>query len=85
MTEGIVMEDHIEADLRAYDEKYREALEEGFVGMVALIYDSELQGVYDHLSSAYHSGRESFGEGTFTLIRIGEKPAELGAVGIGLT
>ena len=37
MTEGIVMEDHIEADLRAYDDKYREALEEGFVGMVALI------------------------------------------------
>ena len=79
------MEDHIEADLRAYDERYRETLEEGFTGMVALIYDGELQGVYDHLSSAYHSGRESLGEGKFTLIRIGAKPAELGAAGIGLT
>ena len=53
--------------------------------MVALIYDGELQGVYDHLSSAYHSGRESLGEGKFTLIRIRAKPAELGAAGIGLT
>ena len=79
------MEEHIEADLRAYNEKYREALEEGFIGMVALICSGELQGVYDHLSSAYHTGRESFGEGKFTLIRIGEQPAELGAVGIGLT
>ena len=79
------MDDHIEADLKAYDERYREALEEGFADMVALIYGGELQGVFDHLSGAYHSGRESFGEGTFTLVRIGEKPAELGAVGFGLT
>ena len=79
------MEEHIEADLKAYDERYREALEKGFTDMIALIYGGELQGVYDHLSSAYHSGRESFGEGKFTLVRIGEKPAELGAVGIGLT
>ena len=79
------MEGHIETDLRAYDERYREVLEEGCAGMVALIFGGELQGVYDHLSNAYHTGRESFGEGKFTLIRIGEKPAELGAVGIGLT
>ncbi|MDE0578248.1 MAG: hypothetical protein OXI29_00120 [bacterium] len=79
------MDEHIEADHRAYDETYRKTLEEGFTGMVALIYGGELQSVYDHLSSAYHTGRENFGEGKFTLIRIGEQPAELGAVGIGLT
>lgn len=79
------MDSHIDADLKAYAETYQQALEDGFSGMVALIHDGQLHSVYDELSNAYHTGCANFGEGTFTLVNIGEEPAELGAVGIGLT
>ena len=78
------MQEHIESDFRVYNEVYKELLEEECLGMTALMHDGSLEAIYDHLGDAYHTGVNNFGEGKFTLITIGEKPAELGALGIGL-
>lgn len=74
----------VDINHKAYD-KYREDLEKNYPGMVALMRDSQLRGLHSDLGNAYHVGRESFGEGEFSLVCIGEEPVELGAVAIGLT
>lgn len=63
---------------KAYDEM-RDALEREHPGRVALLRDGELVHVLNDRWDAYVVGMERFGEGCFSIKKIGERAASLGA------
>lgn len=57
----------------------RDKLEREHRGRVALLHDGELVFVYNDRWDAYVIGTERFGEGNFSIKKIGAPPASLGA------
>lgn len=64
----------------AYNEKFREALEQQHFGRIALMHDGAVVHVFNDESDAYAIGHERYGSGNFSLKRIGEQPANLGVM-----
>lgn len=70
------------AELRQNIEAYqlmKEDLVREHLGRIALFHDGHLIAIYNDHGDAYDIGCEKFGLGNFSLKRIGEQPASLGA------
>ena len=59
--------------------KMRRTLERSHRGRFALLHDGELVEVLNDRWDAFVIGRERFGDGGFSIKKIGEPPASLGA------
>lgn len=68
----------IKKNIKAY-QAVREELVRDKLGRVALFHDGALVATYNDHEDAYDIGCEKFGLGHFSLKRIGEQPASLGA------
>ena len=69
-------------ELRKNIEAYqamKEDLVREHLGRLALFHDGDLIATYNDHGDAYDIGCEKFGLGNFSLKRIGEQPASLGA------
>ena len=71
--------DQVQVNRAAFDADHRVRLERDDRGRIALMHDGELSGVFDDLETANIAGYEQFGEGEFSLIRIGRDFADFGA------
>ena len=76
--EGESMSTQIRANHIAYNEKYRQQMEQDNLGRIALMHDGEIVEVYNDMGDAYLIGCEKFGLGNFLMKRIGQRPAQLG-------
>lgn len=81
---GPVTVPQVEGDHAAYHEKYRRDMEREHFGRVALMHQGEVVGIYNDMGDAYSIGCEKYGLGTFSMKRIGQRPAQLGSLGITL-
>jgi len=81
---GPVTTPQVEVDHAAYNGKYRQDLEREHFGRVALIHQDEVVGVYNDMCDTYSIGCEKYGLGSFSMKRIGQRPAQLGSLGITL-
>ena len=70
--------EELKRNIAAY-EALREDLERTRHGRFALLHDGNLVNVLNDRWDAYLVGRERFGEGRFSITKIGEPPATLGA------
>ena len=68
----------LKRNIEAY-EAIRKELEQTHRGRFALLHDGRLVNVLNDRWDAYVVGRERFGEGSFSITKIGEQPASLGA------
>ena len=68
----------LKKNIKAY-EALRQGLERTHSGRFALLHDGSLMNVFNDRWDAYLIGRERFGEGHFSIKKIGERPASLGA------
>lgn len=81
---GPVTIPQVEVDHAAYNDKYRQDMEREHFGRVALMHQGEVVGVYNDRGDAYSIGCEKYGLGNFSMKRIGQRPAQLGSLGITL-
>ena len=81
---GPVTTPQVEVDHAAYNDKYRQDMEREHFGRVALMHQGEVVGVYNDMGDAYSIGCEKYGLGNFSMKRIGQRPAQLGSLGITL-
>lgn len=81
---GPVTTPQVEVDHAAYNEKYRKDMEREHFGRVALMHRGEVVGVYNDMGDTYSIGCEKYGLGNFSMKRIGQRPAQLGSLGITL-
>ncbi|MDE0214958.1 MAG: hypothetical protein OXN79_00075 [bacterium] len=72
--------DQAQMNRAAYESDHRVRLERDDRGRIALMHDGHLDGVYADLETANIAGYEQFGEGEFSLIRIGRDFADFGAM-----
>ena len=72
--------DEVRRNRAAYESVHRGRLESDDRGRIALMHDGNLDGVFDDLETANIAGYEQFGEGEFSLIRIGRDYADFGAM-----
>lgn len=70
--------DELRKNIAAY-EAMQDRLEREHRGRVALLHDGALVHVLNDRWDAYLIGMERFGEGMFSIKKIGERPASLGA------
>ena len=59
----------------------RRELEREHSGRIALLHDGELVSIFNDRGDAYVIGCERFGEGHFSIKKIGTSPASFGAAG----
>lgn len=81
---GPVTTPQVEVDHAAYNDKDRQDMEREHFGRVALMHQGEVVGVYNDMGDAYSIGCEKYGLGNFSMKRIGQRPAQLGSLGITL-
>lgn len=67
-----------EANYDAYLALHKDRLENERPGAVALMHNEEIVDVYDDEDAAYKHGCDAYGLGSFSLVRIGEKPHRRG-------
>ena len=72
--------EQVQVNRAAYESDHRVRLERDDRGRIALMHDGDLDGVFDDLETANIAGYEQFGEGKFSLIRIGRDFADFGAM-----
>ena len=72
--------DQVLINRAAHESDHSVRLELDDRGRIALMHDSDLDGVFDDLETANIAGYEQFGEGKFSLIRIGRDFADFGAM-----
>ena len=72
--------DQVQMNRAAFGADHRVRLERDDRGRITLMHDGELSGVFDDLEAANIAGYEQFGEGEFSLIRIGRDFADFGAM-----
>ena len=72
--------DQVKMNRAAFESSHRKRLERNDRGRIALMHDGELSGVFDDLETADIAGYEQFGDGKFSLIRIGRDFADFGAM-----
>ena len=72
--------DQVQMNRAAFEADHRVRLECDDRGRIALMHDGELSGVFDDLETANIAGYEQFGEGEFSLIRIGRDFADFGSM-----
>ncbi len=72
--------DQAQMNRAAYESDHRVRLERDDRGRIALMRDGHPDGVYADLETANIAGYEQFGEGEFSLIRIGRDFADFGAM-----
>lgn len=72
--------DQVQINRAAFESDHRVRLESDDHGRIALMHDGELDGVFDDLEAANVAGYERFGEGRFSLIRIGRDFADFGSM-----
>lgn len=77
-----MQDDLVQAQINraAYESDHRVRLERDDRGRIALMHDGVLDGVFDDIEDANIAGYEQFGEGKFSLIRIGRNFADFGAM-----
>lgn len=63
-----------------YMEKYKEEAERHHRGKTALMHDGEIIDYYNDESDAVTTGKQYYGLGNFSIVRVGEKPVRLGAM-----
>ena len=67
-----------EANYEAYLANHKERLEYERPGAIALMHDEDVVEVYNDEDDAYTIGRDTYGLGRFSLVRIGELPHRRG-------
>ena len=67
-----------EANYGAYLALHKDRLENERPGAIALMHNEEIVEVYDDEDVAYKHGCDTYGLGSFSLVRIGEKPRRRG-------
>jgi hypothetical protein len=71
-------------NIRAYEEMKADLLANS-LGKTALFSDGKLIEIYNDKLDAYKVGVKDFGVGNFSIKEIGEKPYELGFVGLSVS
>lgn len=64
----------------AYATRHKDQLEQDSVGSFALMHNEGVFGVYEDVGKGYAAGCDQFGEGEFSLIRIGSFVADIPTV-----
>ena len=72
--------DMLRMNRAVYEAKHRERMEREQHGQIVLMYDGEIVGCFDDLSDAYDTGCQKFGKGMFSLIEVGERRPDFGAL-----
>ena len=82
------MEDHtidqVRKNFDAYVNEHREEMERTHLGKTLLMHNEKIIDAFEDRGMAYLSGYERYGLGQFTLITVGEKPVQLGAMSMAL-
>ena len=60
--------------IAVYDAKYRRTLELDHFGKWAVVYNEELEGIYDSFEEAANDAISQFGRGPYLIRRIGQRP-----------
>ena len=82
MTDHASLHDLAMAELRKNREAFngmRHELERDHSGRIALLHGGELVSIFNDRGDAYFIGCERFGQGHFSIKKIGTPPASLGA------
>ena len=67
-----------QANYDAYRTRYKKRLERKHPGATALMHEEDVIHVYESEDEAYDAGREKYGLGNFSLVRIGQQPHRRG-------
>ena len=71
------MNEQLDKNREAYN-AVKDNLESEHFGRVALLHDGQVVAIYNDSVDAYSIGREKYGMGNFSIVKIGEAPISLG-------
>ena len=71
----------LQKNMASYD-AMKDELKKEYVGKVALFSNGELEDIFNDFADAYKIGMHRFGEGKYSIKRIGEQSYNLGFIGL---